>query len=351
MSVQNLAVAAIFEEIADRLAIQGESEFRIRAYSNAARLLQGLGPDLKEMVERGDDLTELPGIGADLAGKIREIVDTGKCALLERLRRDMPASVTELLKVPGLGPKRVALLWHELDVKTPEQVLQAARDGRIRALPRFGEKIERQIEAAVAGQLAKKGRMELAVAAPHAEALVAYLKRAPGVDRVVIAGSFRRKRETIGDLDILVTARKAGAAVEHFVRYPEAQEVLAKGSTRASVRLKCGLTVDLRVVAPASFGAALAYFTGSKAHSIALRRIAQERGLKVNEYGVFRGTKRIAGETEASVYSAIGLPFIAPEARENRGEIEAALASLPAPPAPSGTARRSAARTAAARRR
>lgn len=326
MSVQNLAVAAIFEEIADRLAIQGENTFRVRAYSNAARMLQGLGADVKQKLERGDDLTELPGIGADLAGKIREIVETGKCALLERLRREMPAAVTELLKVPGLGPKRVAMLWHELDVQTPEQVLRAARDGRIRALPHFGEKMERQIEAAVAARLSVETRMKLATAAQYAEALGRHLERAQGVERVVVAGSYRRMRETVGDLDLVVAARKANAAMERFVAYPEVAEVLAQGETRASVRLKIGLQVDLRVVPVESFGAALVYFTGSKAHNIVLRRLAQERGLKLNEYGVFKGTKRIAGESEASVYRAIGLPEIPPELREDRGEIEAARA-------------------------
>jgi DNA polymerase (family 10) len=326
MSVQNLAVSAVFEEIADRLAIQGANAFRIRAYSDAARMLQGLAPDVKQMLERGDDLTELPGIGPDLAAKIAEIVRTGKCALLGRLRREMPAAITDLLRVPGLGPKRVGTLWHKLDVKTPQQVLRAAREGRIQALAGFGEKIERQIEAAVAAQLSKKQRMKLAMAAQYADALVTHLEGAPGVDRVVAAGSFRRMRETVGDLDLLVTARKSNATVERFVAYAEVEKVTAQGETRASVRLKPGLQVDLRVVSAESFGAALVYFTGSKAHNIALRRIAQGRGLKINEYGVFKGEKRIAGETEASVYRAIGLPLIPPELREDHGEIEAARA-------------------------
>ena len=326
MSVQNLAVSAIFEEIADRLAIQGANAFRIRAYSDAARMLQGLGPDVKQMLARGDDLTELPGIGPDLAAKIAEIVRSGQCALLQRLRREMPAAITELLKVPGLGPKRVGALWHKLDVKTPQQVLRAAREGRIQALAGFGEKMERQIEAAVAAQLSKKQRMKLAVAAQYAEALVKHLEGTPGVDRVVVAGSFRRMRETVGDLDLLITARKANTAVERFVGFPEVEKVTAQGDTRASVRLKSGLQVDLRVVAVESFGAALVYFTGSKPHNIALRRIAQERGLKINEYGVFKGEKRIAGGTEASVYRAVGLPEIPPTLREDRGEIEAARA-------------------------
>src|SRR6266705_2641559 len=326
MSEQNLAAAAIFEEIADRLAIQGENAFRVRAYSNAARLLQGLGPDVKQKIERDDDLTELPGIGGDLAAKIREIVQTGTCGLLEELRQQMPAAVTELLKVPGLGPKRVALLWHDLDVQTPEQVLRAARDGRIRTLPRFGEKVERQIEASLAERLSVVTRMKLATAAHYADALVRHLEQAKGVERVAVAGSFRRMRESVGALDLLVTTQKASVATDRFVGYPEVAVVLAQGETRSSVRLKCGLQVDLRVVPAESFGAALVYFTGSKAHSIALRRIAQQRGFKINEYGVFNEGERIAGDSEASVYRAVGLPEIPPELREDRGEIDAARA-------------------------
>jgi len=326
MPVRNLAVAAVFDEIADRLAIQGANVFRINAYRNAARTLQELGADVGEMVGQGRDLPRLRGIGADLAGKIREVVTTGTCELLERLRREMPPAVTELLQVPGLGPKRVAVLWHDLDVQTPEQVLRAARDGRIRALPGFGEKTESRIESAVAAHLSKEHRGKLAVAGHYADALVAHLQRAKGVERTVIAGSYRRMRETVGDLDILVEGRKGNRAVEQLTRYAEVEEVLSSGTTRASVRLRGGLQIDLRVVAPGSFGAALVYFTGSKAHNITLRRLAQDRGLKINEYGVFRGDERIAGDTEESVYAALDLPWIEPELREDRGEIDAARA-------------------------
>ena len=324
MPVANLAVASILEEVADRLAIQGANPFRIRAYHNAARLVQGLGDDVKQMVARGDDLTKLPGIGPDLAGKIAEIALTGRSALLESLRRQMPPAVTELLKVPGLGPKRVAALWHDLDVQTPEQVLRAALDGRIRALPGFGEKTERNIEHAVTAHLSRENRTKLALAAQYADALTTYLRAAPGVAEVIVAGSYRRMRETVGDLDILVSARGASSAAERFVEYPEVVEVISHGPTRASVRLRSGMQVDLRIVPADTLGAALVYFTGSKAHNIALRRLARERGLKISEYGVFKGAKRIAGETEESVYRAVGLPFIAPELREDRGEIEAA---------------------------
>ncbi|HXX84025.1 MAG TPA: DNA polymerase/3'-5' exonuclease PolX [Casimicrobiaceae bacterium] len=326
MPVQNLAIAAIFDEIGDRLAIQGANVFRIRAYKNAARTLQELGKDVGQMVERGDDLTELPGIGADLAGKISEVVAMGKCALLERLRHEMPPAITELLKVPGLGPKRARALWHDLDVQTPQQVLRAARDGRIRELPGFGETMERNIESAVSAHLSKEQRVKLATAGQYAQALTEYLQAVPGVERAIVAGSYRRMRETVGDLDVLVSVRASSPVAERFAAYPEVAEVLSGGEKRVSVRLKSGLQVDLRAVPQQSLGAALVYFTGSKAHNIALRRIAQERGLKINEYGVFKGTKRIAGETEESVYRAVGLPLIPPELREDRGEIEAARA-------------------------
>lgn len=279
---------------------------------------------MKQMIERGEALAGLPGIGADLDGKIKEVAITGTCELLRQLRQEMPSAITELLKVPGLGPKRVKALWHELDVQTPEQVLRAAHDGRIRSLHGFGEKTERNIEQAVAAHLSKERRTKLAIAAQYADALVVYLKAIPGVDRVAVAGSYRRMRETVGDLDILVTGADGRAITDRFVAHPDVGQTTADGATRASVRLCGGLQVDLRVVPAASFGAALVYFTGSKAHNIALRRLGQERGLKINEYGVFQGTNRIAGATEESVYRAVGLPPIPPELREDRGEIDAA---------------------------
>ncbi|MBI5751554.1 MAG: DNA polymerase/3'-5' exonuclease PolX [Hydrogenophilales bacterium] len=324
MPVHNADIAAIFEEIADRLEIQGANPFRIRAYRNAARTLGELPQEARALLEKGENLTRLPGIGDDLAGKIHEIVSTGRCSLLERLRRELPPAVTELLQIPGLGPKRVKALYHDLEVQTVEQLHRAARDGRIRALPGFGEKTERNILQAVEAHASQTRRFKLAVAAQYADALCAYLQTTPGVNQVVVAGSFRRMRETVGDLDILVTAAADNPAIQRFTAYDEVAEVLSAGATRASVILKSGLQVDLRVVAQQSYGAALHYFTGSKDHNIAIRRIAQKLGLKINEYGVFRGAERIAGEDEASVYRSVGLPYIAPELRENRGEIEAA---------------------------
>lgn len=324
MPVHNADIAALFEEIADRLEIQGANPFRIRAYRNAARTLGELPQEARALLEKGEDLTRLPGIGDDLAAKVSEIVTTGRCSLLERLRRELPPAVTELLQIPGLGPKRVKALYHDLEVQTVEQLARAARDGRIHALPGFGERTELNILQAVEAHVSQAHRFKLAVAAQYADALTAFLQAVPGVDRVIVAGSFRRMRETVGDLDILVTAAADSPVMQHFTAYDEVTDVLSVGRTRASVVLRSGLQVDLRVVAKESCGAALCYFTGSKAHSIAIRRVAQKLGLKLNEYGVFRGATRIAGEDEASVYRSLGLPWIPPELREDRGEIEAA---------------------------
>lgn len=326
MPVHNADIAAVFEEIADRLEIQGANPFRIRAYRNAARTLGELPQEARALLEKGEDLRRLPGIGEDLAAKVSEIVDTGRSSLLERLRRELPPAVTELLHIPGLGPKRVKALYHDLEVQTVEQLYRAARDGRIRALPGFGEKTELNILRAVEAHATKTRRFKLAVAAQYADALTAYLQGVPGVRQLAVAGSFRRMRETVGDLDILVTAAANKGVIQRFSAYDEVAEVLSAGSTRASVVLKSGLQVDLRVVEEASYGAALVYFTGSKAHNIAIRRIAQKLGLKVNEYGVFRNSERIAGDDEAAVYNSLGLPWIPPELREDRGEIEAAHA-------------------------
>lgn len=324
MPVYNAEIAAVFDEIADLLEIEDANPFRIRAYRNAARMLSELGRSVQSMVEGGMDLDRLPGVGPDLAGKITEVVATGTCALLERLRKEVPPAVTELLKIPGLGPKRVRALYRELDVQTVEQLHRAALDGRIHTVHGFGPKTEKQILDATALHLDQTRRFKLIVAAEVAEPLAAYLRAAPDVDQVLVAGSFRRMRETVGDLDLLVTAGPGGAVMERFLHYGDIREVMAGGPTRASVVLKNGMQVDLRVVPPESFGAAAVYFTGSKAHNIALRRLAQEKGLKINEYGVFRGEKRVAGGTESSVYGAVGLDYIEPELREDRGELEAA---------------------------
>ena len=324
--VHNADVATAFEEMADLLEIEGANPFRVRAYRFAARTLRDLPAEVGEMVAKGEDLTSLPGIGDDLAGKIKEILATGTAAALEAQRKRVPATLTELLRIPGLGPKRVKTLAHELKVRSLSELQTAAQAGRVRTLAGFGEKTEQHILDALATRLAEAPRVQRAVAIPYAEALVAYLEQSSGVSRVIAAGSYRRGLETIGDLDILVTAPAGRTVMDRFVAYQEVRDVLAHGETKSSVRLQSGLQVDLRVVPQESYGAALLYFTGSKAHNVVLRQLAQQRGLKLNEYGVFRGDKPVAGETEESVYASLGLPWIPPELREGRGEIDAAKA-------------------------
>ncbi|MDH4301656.1 MAG: DNA polymerase/3'-5' exonuclease PolX [Nitrospira sp.] len=331
MPVHNADVAAVFEEMADLLEIEGSNPFRIRAYRNAARTLRDLPREVGAMLGEGEDLTELPGIGEDLAGKIKEIVETGTAVALEEHRKKVPKTLTELLRIPGIGPKRVKVLYHDLGIRTLDQLQKAAQDGLVKSLHGFGGKTERYILNQLKERAGEEKRFQLAVATQYAEALIAYLKESPGVKQVVMAGSFRRAKETIGDLDILVTADPGSPVMDRFTSYPEVEEVLAHGVTKASVRLACKLQVDVRVVSEDSYGAALLYFTGSKAHNVTLRQLAQQQGLKLNEYGLFKGDRSVAGVTEESVYAAIGLPWISPELRENRGEFEAARAGrLPA---------------------
>jgi len=325
--VHNADIARVFEEIAELLELEDANPFRVRAYRNAARVVGEQRFDIAERLAKEGALPKLPGIGEDLSAKIKEIAASGTCALRERLAKRAPAGITELLHLPGLGPKRVRALNRELEVHSLAQLVRAAKDGRLRALAGFGAKTEKTLLDAALAQLGTTQRFKLAVAGEYARSLVAHLEKTRGVQSVVVAGSYRRMKETVGDLDILVTAesdRAAQAAMQRFVAYGEVKKVLARGETRASVVLASGLQVDLRVVPRESAGAALHYFTGSKAHNIALRRMAQAKKLKVNEYGVFRGERRIAGETEESVYEVFGLPWIPPELREDQGEIEAA---------------------------
>ena len=314
--VHNADIARCFEELADLLELRDENPFRVRAYRNAARLVGDLRLDVADTLAKGGELPKLPGIGEDLAGKMREIAATGSCRLLEQLRRKFPAGITELLTLPGLGPKRVRTLYDK-HIASLADLERAAREGKLHDIPGFGEKTEARVLEAAAARSSKAQRFKLAVAAQYAEA---YAKHIGGV----VAGSYRRMKETVGDLDFLVCTDKPEAAIERFVRYAEVKEVVAQGTTRAAVVLASGLPCDLRVVPRESFGAALHYFTGSKAHNIALRKLGMERGLKINEYGVWRGRRRIAGETEESVYAALGLPYIEPELREMTGELEAA---------------------------
>lgn len=330
MPIVNADIAVVFTEIADLLEIEDANPFRVRAYRNAARMLGELGRNVREMVARKENLDALPGIGPDLAGKIIEVVNTGTCAQLERLRHEVTPALAELLKIPGLGPKRVRTLHQELGIETLDQLRHAAEEGRIQAVHGFGVKSERQILETTATLLHLERRYKLADVAPVAAALLADLKTMPGMHQAVVAGSLRRRRDTIGDLDLLVTTERPREVMDRLTTRADVQRVLANGVTRCSVVLKSGLQVDLRAIAPVSFGAAWMYFTGSKAHNIALRKLALDAGLKLNEYGLYRGRARIAGTTEEAVFRALGLAYIEPELRENGGELEAARsATLP----------------------
>lgn len=324
--VHNEDVAEILDEIADLLAIQDANPFRVRAYHNAARTVRGLSRDLNTLIAQGKDLTDLPGVGDDLAGKIKEIVATGTCKALEKLHHQVPHELEELLQLPGLGPKRVKALFYDLRIKSLPQLALAARAGRLRELPGFGARLEQGILQAVEAHRSRERRFLINVAEEYGGPLLRYLEAVAGTGKVVIAGSYRRGRESVGDLDILATTSRPEAVIERFTAYDEVATVSSRGRTRASAILRNGLQIDLRVVPRQSFGAALHYFTGGKAHNIHLRTLGQKLGLKINEYGVFRGTKRVAGATEASVFKSVGLPYIPPELREDHGEIEAARA-------------------------
>ena len=326
MTVHNRQIADMFGRLADLLEIEGANPFRVRAYRNAARLISGHPRGLADLVAEGADLADLPGIGKDLAAKIVTIVQTGRLPKLEEVEKRTPPALSELMKVPGLGPKRVKTLYDSLKVRGVEDLRRAVRSGRVRELAGFGAKTEAAIRAGLE-QLAQAQQRTLRpdaedIAAP----LLAHLEKVSGVKAIAVAGSYRRCKDTVGDLDILASCRRGTPVMQAFTRYDEVASVSAQGDTRSTVVLASGMQVDLRVVPQVSWGAALHYFTGSKAHNIAVRRMGVKQGLKINEYGVFRGERRVAGRSEEEVYRQVGLPFIPPELREDRGEIEAALA-------------------------
>jgi DNA polymerase (family 10) len=324
VSVTNAEIADIFERLADLLEIEGANAFRVRAYRNAARFVRGHGRSFTELVGQGADLSRLPGIGKDLAGKIATIVQTGKLPLLATVRARVPAPLLEMTRIEGLGPKRAKALYGALRIRSLEDLARAARSGRIREIRGFGPKTEEMIARRAAQAATTERRIRLADAEVFAAPLVEYFRAAQGVKQVEVAGSFRRRRETVGDLDVLVTASRGADVMSRLVEYGDVVEIVAQGKTRATLRLRSGLQVDVRVVPEVGFGAALHYFTGSKAHNIAIRRLAMARGLKLNEYGLFRKDKRVGGRSEREVFAAVGLPWIPPELREDRGEIEAA---------------------------
>jgi len=326
MSVHNEEIAAAFEEMADLLAIQGGNPFRIRAYQQAAQVVRGLAHELSGM-PGADEYQKLPGIGADLAGKIAELVRTGELRSLTQLRRQVPAGLRELLALPGLGPVRVRALRSGLRIRDRAGLKRALAAGRLSRLRGFGPALEARLRTTLAGADERAAKRPLrTVAGQFAVPLRAYLKAVPGVSEVEIAGSYRRGRDTVGDLDVLVGARTAAATLKALRAYSDLRTLTAAGTTKASGVLRNGMQVDIRVIAPQSFGAALHYFTGSRDHNIHIRRRAQERGCKLSEYGLFRGGKRVAGASEEQLFEALGLKWIAPELREDRGEIEAAEA-------------------------
>lgn len=334
--MDNQKISEIFQEIGDILEIKGENRFKILAYQNAAMKIADLGQDLKDIyLQNPDELEKIPGIGKDLRAKIVEMIETGKCSYHDELLKTFPSGLLDMLRVRSVGPKKVKLFYGELGIDSVEKLKSAAENGELQNLPRMGEKSEHEILTAIGEYEKHSERMLLSHALEQAEELIEHMKKCKEVGRVEYAGSLRRMKETIGDIDILVTMigsqKKNEKIMDHFAKFPPVKNVIARGSTKSSVILESGVQVDLRVIDHKVFGAAMHYFTGSKDHNIAIRDRAKKMGLKVSEYGVFdKKEKLVAGRTEESLFKAVGLPFIEPLLRENRGEIEAAeMGELP----------------------
>lgn len=326
MPIHNSDVSDILREVADLLEIEGANEFRVRAYRSAAQSIDNLSKDVTELVEEDADLTEISDIGESIAEKIEEFIETGSLEQLKDIKERTPEDLAELLNIEGLGPEKVSDLHQELGVDSVEDLKEAVEEDEVRELEGFGKKTEEKIEKNIEQELNEK-RTRLDRAEEYAEPLVRYLEELDVIDDIEVAGSYRRKKETVGDLDILVTCSDSKAAMDHFTQFDDVESVIAEGETKSTVRLKNDLQVDMRVVEKESYGSALVYFTGSKAHNIELRERALDYDLKINEYGVFPEgeDESIAGGTEKEIYDAVDLPFIPPELRENRGEIDAAL--------------------------
>ena len=323
--MQNQQIADLFTEVADLLEIQGANSFRVRAYRNGSRVLENLSESIADLVATDDSkLESLDGIGKDLAAKIRVAVTTGQIPQLEELRQQVPAGVVQMLRIPGVGPKKVATLFKELGIQSLEQLKEACEAGKVSELKGFGSKTEKAILEGIPHALAAGQRFLISTATAAAEDILADLRLLPSITEASIAGSCRRRKETCGDLDILAVSDDSNGAMDRLAAHPLVDKVLARGDTKQRVRLRNGIEMDLRVVPAESYGAAMQYFTGSKEHNIVIRKRAIERGLKLNEYGVYRGEQYVAGRTEEDVYAAVGLPYIPPELRENRGEIELA---------------------------
>ncbi|MDP2755954.1 MAG: DNA polymerase/3'-5' exonuclease PolX [Nitrospirota bacterium] len=323
--MKNQEIAEIFNDIADLLEIKGENPFRIRAYRRAALNIEGLVKNVAETTK--DELIKIPGIGQDLAGKIEEYVRTGRLQFYEDLKKEVPEGLSLLLSVPSLGPKTAKLFFEKLKIKNLEDLERFAREHKLSGLPGIKEKTEENILKGI--EMLKRGmeRQPLGKVLPIANDILKHLKSKAPVEKLSIAGSIRRWKDTIKDIDVLATSQDPKAVMNAFVHLPHVKDILMHGPTKSSVIIHEGLQVDLRVVEEDSFGAALAYFTGSKAHNIRLREMAVKSGLKINEYGIFRekDEKKLGGEKEEDIYRILGLPYIPPELREDSGEIEAAI--------------------------
>ncbi len=332
--MENPEIARILEEVADILEIQNANPFRIRAYRNATRTVETLTVPLRKWVLENRSLTDLPGIGKEMANHIREMVETGTLGFRDELLAEVPRSLIELMRLPGLGPKKAKKVHDELKISSVEELEAAAKEGRIANLPGFGAKSQEKILAGIEEYRQHGSRFLLTDAERFVEPLLSYLREIPEVERLEVAGSYRRRKETVGDIDLLAIASRPIPVMERFRGYPQVDKILMAGDTRSTIVLGSGLQVDLRVVPDECYGAALVYFTGSKEHNVKLRRRAVEKGLRISEYGVFRVQERnqeeegefIAGREEADVYATVGLAWIPPEMREDRGEIEAAAA-------------------------
>ncbi|WP_438314154.1 DNA polymerase/3'-5' exonuclease PolX [Candidatus Caldatribacterium sp. SIUC1] len=324
--MRNQEVAKILHDISVLLDIKGESRFRVVAYEEAARRIENWPEPIEEVWKNGK-LEDIPGIGQSIASKIAEYLATGKMAYYEELIKEIPPELIELTEIPGVGPKIARLLYEQLGIKTLEDLEKAIREKKLRNLPRLGAKSEEKIARGLEMFRRKTGRMLLGQALPLVEGIVALLRERTGVENISPAGSIRRMKETIGDIDILVASSRPQLIMDVFVALPQVREVLAKGDTKSSIVTHEGIQVDVRVVEEECFGAALQYFTGSKAHNIKLREIALKKGFKVNEYGIFRldTNERVGGEREEDIYEILGMEWIPPELREDQGEIECAL--------------------------
>ncbi|MFN5732797.1 MAG: DNA polymerase/3'-5' exonuclease PolX [Planctomyces sp.] len=320
--MKNDVIAGQFELLADLLEIQSANPFRIRAYRNAARTISSTSDSLADLAATGGDLTQLPGIGTDLARQIIEIAQTGKLKSLEELQQQIPSGVVDMLRIQGVGPKKVSVFFNELHLTSLAELKAACEAGRISQLKGFGKKTEESILQNIDQAAASASRFSIADARAAVETIVADLRQLPAVVRCEAAGSCRRRRETCGDLDVLAICSDPAPPMDRLAAHPLVASVLQRGETKQRVRLVSGIELDLRVVPEESFGAAMQYFTGSKEHNVVLRQRAKDLGLKINEYGVFRGDETVAGRTEEDVYAAVGLPWIPPELRENRREFE-----------------------------